>query len=134
MKLHRISLIGLTLLPLLTGCQGMYGGVDRGLAEASKPLRQCLSAPLDQTRILDDKTLFASDRSGNAALIKMTGACMRKNEAVKIVYRGSTEICGPVDVEISGYSDPVMQMPCFIGSVTPLTRAEAKSYENGKAS
>ena len=128
-----IYVLTLLALPVLTGCEGMYAGADRGLAGASvKPARQCIMAPLQQTQILDEKTLYAEDGFGHASLIKMGGACMHKSEAVKIEYRGITQICGPADVQISGYSTPQFETPCFIDSVTSLTKDEAKAYRDGK--
>ncbi len=128
-----VFLLALTALPLLAGCEGMYAGADRGLADAStKPARQCIDAPLKETQVLDETTLYAEDAFGHASLIKMNGACLRRNEAIKIEYRGISQVCRASDVQISGFETPRFETPCFIDSVTSLTKDEAKAYRDGK--
>jgi len=99
-------------------------GDDRG----SRPARTCVQSPLEDTRIIDESTLLVTDYHGNAAILKMSGRCMQKNEAIGIKYYGVNEICGRTDVDITGSVATAVPIPCFIDSVTQLSKDEAKAY------
>lgn len=127
---------GALALTALAGCvtTGM-APQPRGQSLASG---QCLSQPLDDTRVLDDHTLLARDLSGRAALFHMASPCMQVNEAIIMRYFGGGPICGPLDVDISGTngSGMIIPMHCMVQSVTPLSKAEAQQmfYGSGRKS
>ncbi len=104
---------------------------DRGPA-TPKPATRCLGYPLENTEVVDSETLFVQDQSGHAALIKMKGACLEPNEAIGLKYYGSNQICGPLDVEISGSVMTGIPRLCMIDTITPLSKDEAKAYLHGK--
>ncbi len=101
-------------------------GDDRGRSVASD---QCVSRPLDTTKVIDDKTLYMDDRHGHAVLLHMSGSCMNdSNEAIQLEYTGgSTRICSPMDVEVTGNA-VTTQTRCFISSVEALTPEQAAAY------
>ncbi len=101
-------------------------GRDRGVAAG-----QCVEAPLDQTRIIDSRTLYVDDDHGNAVLLHMAGECLNnRDEAVGLKFYGGERICDPMDVEVT---DSVLTMPtpCMVASVEALGKDEAKSYRHG---
>lgn len=119
------ALAAAVLAGCVTGGEAQPGG--RSLA-----VGQCLSQPLDETRVLDDHTLLALDRSGRGALFHMASACLRVDEAVIMRYFSGGPVCGPLDVDIAG-SDGGMMAPthCLVDSVTPLDKAEARRMLDG---
>jgi hypothetical protein len=90
---------------------------------------QCVSSPLEDSTVIDRQTLLLTDRSGNGLIMHMTGPCMTKNEAIKLEYRGSTRVCGPLDVDVTGDISTVVPMRCMIDTVEPLTKAEVLAYK-----
>lgn len=94
---------------------------------------RCLSYPLEDTQVVDRETLFVQDQSGHAALIKMRGPCLEPNEAVGIKYYGSNQICGRLDVDISGSALTGMPQMCMIDAITPVSKEEAATYRYGKS-
>ncbi|MGZ3305907.1 MAG: hypothetical protein ACXU8U_08605 [Asticcacaulis sp.] len=134
MKPHRLLATTATLAAVLF----VAGCADK---DPSSPLRSmetgqkrvCLMAPVD-TKVIDDSTLLLIDRSGQGAMAKMSGACLIDPTAPTLMqYHGTTEICGPMDVEVSGGVTGGIPMPCVISSITPLSRAQAQAYRNGSA-
>jgi len=118
---------GLTLaLAVLAGCETPPSG---GMATAPSAGR-CVHAPLQDTHVVDPQTLVATDYSGGAVLIRMTGPCLERNEPIIIKYYGASQICDRMDVDISGRAADTVPTVCFIDSVTPLSRDEAKGYMN----
>jgi len=101
-------------------------------ADAARPSpKRCLSAPLDTTRVLDGKTLFVEDRSGTAALIHMNASCLGSGfDPVSFTYRGSTQICHPIDAEIKGQINTVA-IPCFVKSIEILDKDKVQEYRHG---
>jgi len=106
---------------------------DQTRTQTPAPPARCLGYPLEETRIIDRDTLYVRDQSGHAALIKMKGACLEPNEAIGLKYYGTTQICGPLDVDISGSALSGMPRMCMIDSVTPLSKDEAKAYLHGNS-
>ena len=93
--------------------------------------RRCLSGSLDTTRVLDGKTLFVEDRSGTAALIHMNGSCLGTSfDPVSFTYRGSTQICRPIDADIKGQINTVA-IPCFVKSIEFLDKDRANKLRHG---
>lgn len=94
---------------------------------------QCVSRPLDQTKVIDDKTLYVDDRSGRAVLLHMSGPCLYNSfEPVGMEFHGGAmRICDPLDVDVTG---AVTTMPtrCIISSVEALTPEQAAEYRRMK--
>lgn len=92
--------------------------------------RQCVSSPLDDSKVIDRETLMLTDRSGNAVLLHMTGPCLRKNEPVGLEFFGSARVCSPLDVTVTGDITSAVPMRCMISSVEALTKEQVKEYNN----
>lgn len=111
-------------LGLLTGVS-LAGDEGRGGVAAG----QCVSRPLDQTKVIDDKTLYIDDRGGRAVLLHMSGSCLyNDSEPVGLEFHGgTTRICDPLDVDVTG---SVTSMPtrCIVRSVEALTPEQAEAY------
>ncbi len=104
---------------------------DRGRGRDVAP-DQCVSAPLDDTRIIDSRTLYVDDYRGHAVLLHMGSECLNSfHDAVGLKFLGAERICGPMDVDVT---DSVLTMPtpCLIDSVEALDKDQAKAYRNGK--
>jgi hypothetical protein len=116
----------------LTGCAAPDAGPVTDPKMRNLASGQCLSRPLDDTRVLDDRTLLARDYSGRGAVFHMSAPCMQVNEAVIMRYYGGGPLCGALDVDIAGTSGGGMiPTHCSIVSVTPLSKAEAQQMFNG---
>ncbi len=95
--------------------------------------RICLREPLDTTKILDDSTLLMIDGSGTAAIAHMSGSCMiDPTSPVIMKFHGTDEICGPLDVDISGTVTGGIPIACIIKSVEPISKAQSQVLLNGK--
>ena len=106
------------------------GDTDRGRSRGVAP-GQCVSSPLNRTRIVDSRTLYVDDYSGRAVLLHMSGECLNdRNEAIGVKFQGTNQICDPLDVDIT---DSVLRMPtpCLVDSVEALDKDQAKAYRNG---
>lgn len=104
---------------------------DRGRGRDLAP-DQCIATPLNNTRIVDSRTLYVDDRMGHAALLHMGSECLNSfHEAIGVKFQGTSRICGPMDVDIT---DSIFTMPttCMIDSIEALNKDEAKVYRNGK--
>ncbi|MBP2158564.1 MULTISPECIES: DUF6491 family protein [Asticcacaulis] len=114
---------------IVAACSTVPGDTaDAG--EKASP-RRCLSAPLDTTRVLDGKTLFVEDRSGTAALLHMNASCLGSDfDPVGFTFRGSSQICHPIDAEIKGQINTVA-IPCFVKSIEILDKERAKELRFG---
>jgi hypothetical protein len=128
----------LAIAGLLAAFLAVGGCADR---DPSSPLhsmetgkaRTCLMAPLETTKIIDDSTLLMIDRSGNAAVAHMSGACLiDPTSAVIMKYHGTDSVCGPLDVDISGTVTGGIPTPCIIKSMEPVSKAQAQTLLNGK--
>lgn len=100
-------------------------------ADGGPSPKRCLSAPLDTTRVLDGKTLFVEDRSGTAALIHMNASCLGTDmDPVGFTFRGTSQICHPIDAEIKGRIDTIA-IPCFVNSIEILDKERAHKLRFG---
>ncbi len=100
-------------------------------ASQSTP-RQCLTAPMETTNVIDEKTLFISDNRGQGALVHMKGSCLSKFEPVGFKFRGSSDICAPIDADITGSLSSI-PTPCFVDSIEFLTKEQTAAQQSGKA-
>lgn len=122
-------------LGLAAGCLAISAcsSMPADQAGVSTPARRCVVGPLETTRIVNANTLYIEDRSGAAALMHMSGSCLGNfNEAVGLTFRGTTQICGPHDVDVTGQVSSVA-IPCFVESLEPLNKEQAVHYRNGGA-
>lgn len=89
-------------------------------------VRRCVNGPGLDTRVLDEKTVLARDNGRSAVLIEVDGCRLTPHDTLVFEYRGTSQICNPVDVNLSVRSGPNFRTPCFIQSVTPISNAEAQ--------
>lgn len=89
--------------------------------------RRCLSAPLDTTRVVDEKTLFLQDRMGTAAILHMSSQCLSNFDPTLFKYHGTSDICSKNDADISGLQGHI-PTPCFVESIQWLSKDEAAKY------
>jgi len=88
---------------------------------------QCVNAPVNDTRIIDDRTLIIVDRDGHAASLTLSGPCLRdRSTAVIIKYNANGDrICHPADADItSGRSVP---LTCGIKTLEMMSAEEARA-------
>lgn len=105
---------------------------DRGRGRGVEP-GQCVSRPLDATRIVDRSTLYVDDYQGHAVLLHMASQCLNQfHDAVGLTFRGAERICDPMDVDVTDSVMTEMPVPCIVDSVEALNKDQAKVYRNGK--
>jgi hypothetical protein len=107
--------------------------VPNSQAETSvkSELKRCVSSPGMETTLLSDTQILA--RNGNAAvLIEIEGCRPSPFDQLIFEYRGSSQICGPMDVQIYSYVGNGFKSACFITSVTPISKDEAKTLSKQK--
>jgi hypothetical protein len=126
---------------ILAGASALLAIIAAGCAATSQADRkpnpgvrsvapaQCVSSPLEDSQVIDRETLLLTDLSGNGLVVHMTSSCLTKNEAIKMEYRGSTRICGPLDVDITGDIPTMVPMHCMIDTLEPLTKEELIAYK-----
>jgi len=122
-----IAIVAAGAFAVLAASQTLAGN-DDARDTTDRAQRACVSAPLDDTKVIDESTLLVTDYHGGAALIRMNGRCLEKNEAIGIKYYGSSQICDPVDVDITGSVATNIPQHCFINSITSISKDEAKAY------
>jgi hypothetical protein len=91
---------------------------------------RCVSTPLETSDIVDRKTLYIEDRSGNAAILTMSNGCLQHGEPVGFEFYGGGQICKPIDAQITGSIASAVPLRCMVKSVQLLTREEAKAYRS----
>jgi len=97
------------------------------MADGASP-RRCLSAPLDTTRVIDERTLFIQDRVGTAAILHMSSQCLSNFDPTMFKFRGTNDICSKNDAEISGLQGGTIATPCFVESIQWLSKDEVAKY------
>jgi len=105
----------------ITACTAMGPMADGGSP------RRCLSAPLDTTRVIDEKTLFVQDRMGTAAILHMSSQCLSNFDPTMFRFRGTNDICSKNDADISGLQGHI-PTPCFVQSIEWLSKEEVAKY------
>ena len=122
----------LTVILAAGGCADRDSSSPLHSMETGKA-RTCLMAPLDNTKIVNDSTLLMTDRTGTSVVAHMTGACMIDSTSPVIMkYHGTDEICGPLDVDISGTVTGGIPIPCIVKSIEPVSKVQAQAMMNGK--
>ena len=94
--------------------------------EGASP-RRCLSAPLDTTRVIDEKTLFVQDRMGTAAVLHMRNQCLSNFDPTMFRFPGTNDICNKNDADISGLQGNI-PLPCFVDNIQWLSKEEVAKY------
>ncbi len=101
--------------------------------QASVPLKQCVHSSNLQTEILDQSTILATGTGRGGVVLDVKGCRLHPSDVLVFEYRGSNQICGPMDVQISVRDTASgMTTPCFIQTVKPVTRDEAKALSTQK--
>ncbi|ESQ76334.1 hypothetical protein [Asticcacaulis sp. AC402] len=99
--------------------------------DSDKPsAARCVSTPLETSDIVDRKTLYIEDRSGNAAILTMSNGCLTQGEPVGFEFFGGSQICKPIDANVTGGISSAVPLRCMVKSVQLLTREEAKDYRS----
>lgn len=101
-----------------------------GDEETSRSAPRCVSTPLETTDIIDRKTLYIEDRMGNAAILHMSNGCLSRGEPVGFEFTASTQICKPIDAQVTGGLSSAVPLRCMVKEVQLLTREEAKDYRS----
>ncbi len=104
------------------------GSRAREGAAAHSSGARCVSTPLETTRVIDRKTLYIEDRSGNAAILHMSYNCLSEFSPTGFEYRGSSQICNPIDADITGGVTDAVPLRCMVSQVQLLSKDEAKTY------
>ena len=129
----RVIAVGLAFAAaglIVAACSTAPG--DSADAAGGTSPKRCLSTPLDTTRVLDGKTLFVEDRSGTSALIHMNASCLGTDmDPVGFTFRGSSQICHPIDAEIKGQINTIA-IPCFVKSIEILDKERANKLRFGE--
>lgn len=101
--------------------------------EAGKPvIRACVNGSGADTHVLDEKTLLITDHNRSAVRVEVAGCRLNPHDPLIFKYRGTTQICDPIDVDVSVRSPGGFQSPCFAQSVTPISVEEAKQLSKQK--
>jgi hypothetical protein len=101
---------------------------DTSKTIASKPLATCISGSGFNTQVIDEQSLLADDH-GSYFLFKVSGCRLNDFDTPVFRYFGATRICKPIDVRLSLLSQPGFESPCFIDSITPITKDEATALK-----
>jgi hypothetical protein len=85
------------------------------------PTHTCLYGGNYDSRIIDRETIILTDRRNNSVQVKVKGCTLNDFDPLMIVFRGTTQICNPIDLDLSTVSMPGnFTSKCFVESVTPL--------------
>lgn len=136
MKTFKLSTVGWAV-PMMMGV-ALVGtafafAASRSLAEEGQSSRvtgRCVSTPLETTDIIDRKTLYIEDRSGNAAVLTMGSNCLREGETLGFEFFGSSQICRPIDADITTGVNTAVPIRCMVKDVKLLSRDEARDWRN----
>lgn len=126
--------------PIMTGlvaggvfvlAQGALTPAVQAQTEAAPqtPVRQCVSGGNLDTTVIDEKTLLVEDRGRGALLLKVSGCRLSHFDPLLFEYRGTTQICQPIDVQMSVIYAPGFKSACFVDELKPISLDEAKSIK-----
>jgi hypothetical protein len=117
-----VSLAALGAGLVLYAAQGPATAADT--AATDKAPRRCLTGGGYDSKIIDKETVILSDRFGNSSRVKVKGCNLNNFDPLLFVFRGTNQICDPIDIDMSTLNTPGgFQARCFVESVTPLPRA-----------
>ncbi|UDF04965.1 hypothetical protein [Asticcacaulis sp. AND118] len=111
------GLATLTLMPVTTQAD-----------DGKKAPPRCVNGPGIDTTVLDEETVLAEGAGRGGVLIKVDGCRLTPYDILVFEYRGSVQICDPIDVQLSVRANGMghFKTPCFVQSVTPVSAEEAK--------
>lgn len=101
-------------------------------ADGKPPVRACISGHDRDTHVLNENTLLMMERGRSAVLIEVAGCRLNPHDPLIFKYRGTTQICDPIDVDMAVRSPGGFQSPCFAQSVTPISVEEGKRLSKQK--
>lgn len=104
-------------------------GAPQSEKPAEKPLRQCVNGGDLDTTVIDEKTLLVEDRGRSAMVMKVSGCRLNHFDPLLFEYRGSTQICNPIDVQMSVIYAPGFKSACFVDELKPVSFEEAKALK-----
>ena len=116
---------------VLAATQTLAGNDARDTTDRAQ--RTCVSAPLDDTKVIDDSTLLVYDDFRNGYKLDISGPCTTMNDMSHIgfEFNGSDQICRAHDAFILHSEFDEAPLKCIINGVQPLTRAEAEALDQG---
>lgn len=99
---------------------------------ATEKVRRCVNGPGLDTHVLDEDTLLVQDNSRSGVLVKVEGCRLNPYDVLVFEWRGTQQICDPIDLQLSVKATGGFRTPCFVQSVTPVGAAEARALAKQK--
>ncbi|BEV12030.1 DUF6491 family protein [Asticcacaulis sp. DW145] len=95
---------------------------------------RCVTGPGMDTTVLDQETVLAEGAGRGGVLIKVDGCRLTPYDVLVFEYRGTVQICDPLDVQLSVRQSGGggFKTPCFVQSVTPVSAEEVKTLRKQK--
>lgn len=100
--------------------------------KTKRPVRACVNGPDTRTHVLSESTLLVTDRGRGAVLVEVAGCRLNPFDPLIFKYRGTTQICDPIDLDLAVRSVGGFNTPCFPQSVTPVSPEEATRLSKQK--
>ncbi|MDC7675645.1 hypothetical protein [Asticcacaulis machinosus] len=100
-----------------------------GAPQTEKPVRQCVSGGNLDTTVVDEDTLLVEERGRGAMVMKVSGCRLNHFDPLLFEYRGTTQICNPIDVQMSVIYAPGFKSACFVDELKPVSLEEAKAIK-----
>lgn len=124
-SLMPVSFVGLATLVVL-GAAAPHEAIKEDAA--SKSMRSCVNSRNMDTQVINANTILAENGPREAVVIKVSGCRLNDFDPLVFEYAGSSEICAPVDVNIS-QSNMGFRDQCFVESVTAVSPEEVKALK-----
>lgn len=129
-KLIPLALVSTCALSALT-ILAMAPASAQTESQTPQAAKQCVYNMNMHTQILDQNTILATNTGRGGIVLDVKGCRLHSSDTLVMEYRGSNQICGPSDVQISVRdSSSAMITPCFIQSVKAVTKEEAKALSS----
>ncbi|MGZ3299282.1 MAG: DUF6491 family protein [Asticcacaulis sp.] len=97
---------------------------------------KCIDAGSLQSRmIIDRNKVLVEDSFGRTAILTLSQPCSQMDEMDRVgfIFNGTTQVCGPHDVQILYSRMNERPVQCIINDVQILTAAEAKAYTSSSS-
>ena len=98
-------------------------------SESKSKLSQCVQGPFENTQVIDEKTLLIEGRGSDFAVLKVSGCRLTDWDPVQFVFHGTNSICSAIDADLSVLEGRSFPIHCFVDSMTPISRDEAKAMK-----
>ena len=98
-------------------------------SDVKSKLSQCVQGPFENTEVIDESTLLIEGRGSGFAVLKVSGCRLSDWDPVQFVFHGTNSICAPIDADLSVLENRTLPVHCFVDSVTPISRDEAKALK-----